>query len=45
MFDFGRAMVFCLGYCLSKRKMTRYAKNLGGMGPWLCLCNVVIKTI
>ena len=33
MFDFTRATVFCLGYRLSKHKMTRYAKNLGGHGP------------
>ena len=29
MFDFRRATVFCLGYRISKHKMTRYAKNLG----------------
>jgi len=30
--DFRRVTVFCLGYRLSKHNMTRYAKNLGGMG-------------
>ena len=30
-FDFKRATVFCSGHCLSKHKMTRYAKNLGGI--------------
>jgi len=34
MFDFRLATVFCLGYRLSKHKMTRYFKNLGGMEPW-----------
>ena len=32
MFDFRRAGVFCLGYRLSKHKMTRYAKSFGGNG-------------
>ena len=31
-FDIKRATVFPLGYCLSKHKMTRYARNLGGHG-------------
>jgi len=31
-FDFKRATVFCLGHRLSKNKMTRHARNLGG--PW-----------
>jgi len=34
VFDFRWATVFCLGYRLSKHKMTRYAKNVGGMAPW-----------
>ena len=29
MLDFRRATVFCLGYRLSKHKITRYAKNFG----------------
>jgi len=33
MFDFSRMTVFCFGYRLSKHKMTRYSKNLGGHGP------------
>ena len=38
MFDFRRATAFCLGCRLSKHKVTRYAKNLGGHGAsWLCL--------
>ena len=32
MFDFRRATVFCLRYCLLKHKMTRYSKNVEG--PW-----------
>ena len=35
-----RATVFCSGRCLSKNKMTRYARHLGGMAPlapWLHL--------
>jgi len=32
-FDLKRATVFCVGYRLSKHKMTRYAKNNGGHGP------------
>jgi len=32
-FLFRQATVFCLGYCLSKYKMTRYSKNLGVMAP------------
>ena len=31
-FDFKRATVFCLRHRPAKRKMTRYARNLGG--PW-----------
>ena len=30
---FRRATVFCLGRRFSKHKMTRYAKNVGGMPP------------
>ena len=38
MFDFRRATVFCLCYRLSKHKMARSSKNLGGHGhPWLHL--------
>jgi len=33
MFDFRLATVFCLGYRLSKHKMTRYFKNLGVHDP------------
>jgi len=33
MFDFTRATVYFLRYCLVKHKMTRYSKNLEG--PWL----------
>ena len=34
MFDFKRATVFCLGYRLSKPKITRYSKYLGeAMAP------------
>ena len=34
-FYFKWAAVFCLGHCLSKHKMTRYTRNLGGgMAPW-----------
>ena len=33
MFDFMRATIFCLGYRLSKHKMTRNAKNFGRLGP------------
>ena len=33
LFDFRRVTVFCLGYCLSKHKTTKYAKNLGGCPP------------
>jgi len=29
-FDFKRATVFCSGPCLSKHKMTRWARNFGG---------------
>jgi len=29
-FDFNQAIVFCLGHCLSKHKMSAYARNLGG---------------
>jgi len=37
-FDFKRATAFCSGLCLSKNKMTRYAKNFGGAWiPWLGL--------
>jgi len=32
MFDFRRIALFCLGYRLSKNKMTTYAKNLES--PW-----------
>jgi len=34
--DFKLATIFCIGYCLSKHKITRHSKHLGG--PWLfCL--------
>ena len=33
-FDFRRTTVFCLGYCVSKHKMTRYATHFEGIGPW-----------
>jgi len=34
MFDFKRTTLFCLGYRLSKHKITIHAKNLrGGHGP------------
>jgi len=36
-FDLRRATVFCSGQCLSKNKVTRYARNLGGIAPWLRL--------
>jgi len=42
-FDFRRVTVFCLGYRPSKHKMTRYAKNLGVMAPWLRLSLWVAK--
>jgi len=29
----GEQQYFHLGHCFSKHKMTRYAKNLGGMAP------------
>ena len=29
MFDFRRAIAYCMGYSLSKHKMTKYAKILG----------------
>jgi len=32
MFDFRRATIFCLRYCLLKHKITGYSKNLAG--PW-----------
>jgi len=32
MFDFRRITLFCLGYRLSKHKMTICSKNLGGHG-------------
>ena len=31
--DFERATVSCLGHCLSKHKMARYARNVWGMTP------------
>jgi len=35
-FDFKRATVFCLGHPLSKHKMTKCARHLGGhVSPWL----------
>jgi len=37
MFDFGRITVIYFGYRFSKHKKARYAKNLGGMAPWLRL--------
>jgi len=36
IFYFERATVFCLGYRLSKREMTRYARKLGGQWPPGC---------
>jgi len=33
MFDFRRKTLFCLGYRLSKHKMTIYSKNSEGMAP------------
>ena len=33
MLNFRQITLFCLGYHLSKHKMTIYAKNLGGMAP------------
>ena len=33
MFDFRRATVFCLRYCLLKHNMTRYSKNLDEPSP------------
>ena len=39
-FDFTRATVFCSRHCLSKHKMTRWARNFGSMAPlasWLRL--------
>jgi len=46
MFDFRRITLFCLGYHLSKHKITVHAKNFGrGIAPWLRLCNPdVIRT-
>jgi len=32
MFNFRQATVFCLGRRFSKHKMTRFAKNLEGLG-------------
>jgi len=43
MFDFRRATV-CLGRRLSKHKMNRYAKNSGGMPPWLHLRLTVVQS-
>ena len=41
MFNFRRKTLFCLGYRLSKRKITLFSKNLGGItllaDPWLRL--------
>jgi len=41
MFNSGRKTLFCLGYRLSKHKMTLFSKHLGGMtllaDPWLRL--------
>jgi len=34
MFDFRRATVFCLGYCLYQHKMTTYSKIMGDHAPW-----------
>jgi len=45
MFDFRLATAFCLGYHLSKHKMTVYFQLLGGMPPWLRLwTNVLLKS-
>jgi len=33
MFDFRRKTLFCLGYRLSKHKMTIYSKHLGAIVP------------
>jgi len=38
-FDFKRAIVFCWGRCLSKHKMAKHARNLGGhsfLAPPVC---------
>jgi len=44
MFDFRRITIFCLECRLSKHKMTRYVKNVGGRGhPWLRLWTVYIR--
>ena len=46
MFDFRRATVFCLRYCLLKHKMTRYSKNLGGaLARWLHVCTCGLYNI
>jgi len=37
-FDFKRATVFFSGHCLSKHKMTSYARNLEGHGPFGPCC-------
>jgi len=34
MVDFRWATILCLGYHLSKHKLTRYAKNVGETWPW-----------
>ena len=34
MFDFRQKALFCLGYRLSKHKMTINSKNFGGHGPF-----------
>jgi len=45
MFDFKLATVFCLGYRLSKHKITTYFKKLwGGMAPWSPLATPVVHS-
>jgi len=47
MFDFRRIGLFCLGYRLSKHKITICSKHFGGhgsLGPsWLHLCTKMVE--
>ena len=49
MFYFRGATVFCLGYRLSKHKMTGYSKNLGSVALWplpgyACVTHAEVET-
>ena len=45
MFDFRRITLFCLGYRLSKHKMTICSKNLGGMAPLAHLAAAMVRRV